>query len=93
MDVQEWEIRFTVYLVEGDTETAVNGSVFRWTSTEKEAEELFLSQWKRTYRKNKDWFADLVSKATGISETQVPGLRKTDKSPDINIIEISLSES
>lgn len=93
MDVQEWEIRFTVYLVEGDAETTVNGSVFRWTSTEKEAEELFLSQWKRTYRKNKDWFADLVSKATGISETQVPGLRKTDKSPDIDIIEIRLSES
>jgi hypothetical protein len=47
-----------------------------------------VSQWKRTYRKNKDWFADLVSQATGISEAKVPGLRKTDTSPDIDIIEI-----
>ncbi|GIS89975.1 MAG: hypothetical protein CM1200mP20_00160 [Pseudomonadota bacterium] len=52
MDVQEWEIRFPVYLVEGDRDP-VNGSVFRWTSTEKEAEELFLSQWKRTYARTK----------------------------------------
>jgi hypothetical protein len=49
---------------------------------------LFLSQWKRTYRKNKDWFADLVSQATGIGEAKVLGLRKTDTSPDIDIIEI-----
>ena len=88
MDIQEWEIRFEVYLVDGDAETTVSGSVCRWTATEEEAEELFLSQWKRTYRKNKDWFADLVSQATGISEAKVPGLRKASTSPDIDIIEI-----
>ena len=93
MDVQEWEIRFEVYLVEGDAETTVTGKVFRWTATEEEAAELFLSQWKRTYRKNKDWFADLVSQATAISEAKVPDLRKTNKSPDIDIIEIKPAAS
>lgn len=88
MDIQEWEIRFKVYLVDADAETTVPGSVCRWTATEEEAGELFVSQWKRTYRKNKDWFADLVGQATGISEAKVPGLRKTDTSPDIDIIEI-----
>ena len=93
MDVQEWEIRFEVYLVDGDAETTVSGTVCRWTATEEEAEELFLSQWKRTYRKNKDWFADLVSQATAISEAKVPDLRKTNKSPDIDIIEIKPAAS
>ena len=93
MDVQEWEIRFEVYLVDGDAETTVSGSVCRWTATEEEAEELLLAQWKRTYRKNKDWFADLVSQATGIGEAKVLGLRKTDTSPDIDIIDIKPSGS
>ena len=93
MDVQEWEICFEVCLVDGETETTVKGSVFRWTATEEEAADLFLSQWKRTYRKNKEWFADLVSKATGISGDKVPDLRKTGISPDIDIIEIKPSKA
>ena len=69
MDIQEWEIRFQVCLVEGGVETIVEGSVFRWTPDEEEADKLFLSQWKRTYRKNKDWFAALVNDATGSGQS------------------------
>ena len=57
MDIHEWEIRFQVCLIEGGVETIVEGSVFHWTPDEEEAGKLFLSQRKRTYRKNKDWFA------------------------------------
>ena len=46
MDVQEYEIKFQVCLIEDGVETVVVGSVIRWTSHEKEAGELFLAQWK-----------------------------------------------
>ena len=52
MDVQEWEISFEVCLLIEGVETAVRGSVFRWTPTAEEASELFVAQWKRTFRKN-----------------------------------------
>ena len=38
MDVQEYEIKFQVCLIEDGVETVVVGSVIRWTSHEKEAE-------------------------------------------------------
>ena len=92
MDIQEWEIKFLVSLVEGEIETIFNGSAFRWTLNEEEAGKLFLSQWKRTYRKNKDWFAALVNDATGIDQAKVHSLKKTGVSPDITIIEIKPSK-
>ncbi len=93
MDIQEWEICFQVSLVEGEIETIVKGSAFRWTVDEEEAGKLFLSQWKRTYRKNKDWFAALVNDATGIDQTKVHALKKNGVSPDITIIDIKRSTS
>ena len=93
MDVQEWEICFEVCLVEGGIETIIKGSAFRWTADEEEAGKLFLSQWKRTYRKNKDWFAALVHDATGIDQAKVHSLKKNGISPDISIIEIKPSKN
>ena len=93
MDIQEWEIKFQVSLVEGEVETIVNGSAFRWTLNEEEAGKLFLSQWKRTYRKNKDWFAALVNDTTGIDQAKVPSLKKSGVSPDITIVEIKSSKT
>ena len=93
MDIQEWEIRFQVYLVEDGIETIIEGCAFRWTPDEEEAGKLFLSQWKRTYRKNKDWFAALVSDATGIDQTKVRLLKKNGASPDITIVEIKPSKN
>ena len=93
MDIQEWEICFQVSLVDGEVETIVNGSAFRWALDEEEAGNLFLSQWKRTYRKNKDWFAALVTDATGIDKTKVHSLKKNGVSPDITIIEIKPSKN
>ncbi len=93
MDIQEWETCFQVSLVEGEIETVVKGSAFRWTPNQEEAGKLFLSQWKRTYRKNKDWFAALVSDATGIDQTKVRLLKKNGASPDITIIEIKPSKN
>ena len=93
MDIQEWEVCFQVWLVEAEIETIVSGSVFRWTSDEEEAGKLFLSQWKRTYRKNKDWFAALVNDATGIDQTKVHSLKKSGASPDIMIVEIKPSKN
>ncbi len=92
MDIQEWEILFQVYLIEDGVENIVEGSAFRWTPDEEGASELFLSQWKRTYRKNKDWFAALVNDATGIDQAKVHSLKKTGVSPDITIIEIKPSK-
>ena len=92
MDIHEWEIRFQVCLIEGGVETIVEGSVFRWTPDEEEAGKLFLSQWKRTYRKNKDWFAALVNDTTGIDQAKVQSLKKSGVSPDITIIEIKPSK-
>ena len=93
MDVSEWEIGFEVYLLENGAENTVTGSVFRWTAAEDEARDLFLAQWKRTYRKNKDWFADLVSNATGIDQHLVGELKRSGSSPDINILWVKLSET
>ena len=93
MDIQEWEISYQVCLVEGGVETIVKGSAFRWTLDEEEAGKLFLSQWKRTYRKNKDWFAALVNDSTGIDQDKVGSLRKIGVRPDINIIEIKPSKN
>ena len=93
MDIQEWQICFQVYLVEGGVETIIKGCAFRWTPDEEEAGKLFLSQWKRTYRKNKDWFAALVNDSTGIDQDKVGSLRKIGVSPDINIIEIKPSKN
>ena len=92
-DIQEWEIRFQVCLVEGGVESVVEGIAFRWTPDEKEANKLFLAQWKRTYRKNKDWFAALVNDATGIDQAKVPSLKKSGVSPDITIVEIKSSKT
>ena len=91
-DIQEWEIRFQVCLVESGIETIVEGSAFRWTPNEEEAGKLFLSQWARTFRKNKDWFATLVNDATGIDQAKVQSLKKSGVSPDITIIEIKPSK-
>ena len=91
MDIQEWEIRFQVYLVESGVEIIIEGCAFRWTPDEEEAGKLFLSQWNRTYRKNKDWFAALVNDATGIDQAKVHLLKKNGVSPDITIIEIKPS--
>ena len=91
MDIHEWEIRFQVCLIEGGVETIVEGSVFRWTPDEEEAGKLFLSQWKRTYRKNKDWFSALVNDTTGIDQAKVHSLKKSGVSPDITIVEIKPS--
>ena len=93
MDVQEWEISFEVCLLIEGVETAVRGSVFRWTPTEEEASELFVAQWKRTFRKNKDWFAALVNDATGIEHAKVPSLKKSGVSPDITIVRIKPSKT
>ena len=93
MDIQEWEIRFQVCLVENRVETIVEGSAFRWTPDEEEASKLFLSQWKRTYRKNKDWFAALCNDATRLDQAQVPSLRKTGAAPDIAIVDIKPSKT
>ena len=93
MDIQEWKIRFQVCLVEDGIESIVEGSAFRWTPDEEEAGKLFLSQWKRTYRKNKDWFAALVSDATGVDQTKVCLLKKNGASPDITIIDIKPSKN
>ena len=93
MDIQEWEVCFQVFLIEDEIETIINGSAFRWTVDEEEARKLFLSQWKRTYRKNKDWFAALVNNATGIDQTKASSLKKNGVSPDIRIIEIKPSNS
>ena len=92
MQVQEWEISFEVCLLIDGVETTVRGSVFRWTPTEDEASELFVSQWKRTFRKNKDWFADLVGEATGIEAVKVPNLKQSGASPDLEIIEVKSSK-
>tara|TARA_B110000014_G_C19937215_1_gene484898 strand:- start:2 stop:283 length:282 start_codon:yes stop_codon:yes gene_type:complete len=92
MDVQEWEISFEVCLLIEGVETAVRGSVFRWTPTEEEASELFVAQWKRTFRKNKDWFADLVCEATGIEAVKVPNLKQSGASPYLDIIEVKSSK-
>ena len=92
-DIQEWEIRFHVCLVEDGVETIVEGSAFRWTPDEEEASKLFLSQWKRTYRKNKDWFAALVNDATGIDQAKVPSLKKSGANPDIAIVDIKSSKT
>ncbi len=93
MDIQEWEIQFQVCLVEDGVETIIKGSAFRWTPDEEDAGKLFLSQWKRTYRKNKDWFAALVSDATGIDQTKVCLLKKNGASPDITIIDMKPSKN
>ena len=93
MDVQEYEIKFQVCLIEDGVETVVVGSVIRWTSHEKEAGELFLAQWKSTYRKNKDWFAALVNDTTGIDQAKVHSLKKSGVSPDITIVEIKRSKA
>ena len=90
-DIQEWEIRFQVCLVENGVESTVEGSAFRWTADEEEANKLFLAQWKRTYRKNKDWFAALVNDTTGIDQAKVPSLKKSGAAPDITIVEIKPS--
>ena len=92
-DIQEWEISFQVCLVEDGVESTVEGSAFRWTADEEEANKLFLAQWKRTYRKNKDWFAALVNDATGIDQAKVPSLKKSGVSPDITIVEIKPSKT
>lgn len=92
MQVQEWEISFEVCLLIDGVETTVPGSVFRWTPTEGEARELFVAQWKRTFRKNKDWFADLVCEATGIEAVKVPNLKQSSASPDLEIIEVKSSK-
>ena len=92
-DIQEWEIRFQVCLVEDGIESTAEGSAFRWTHDEEEASKLFLSQWQRTYRKHKDWFAALVTDATGIGQAKVPCLRKTGAAPDIAIVEIKPSKT
>ncbi|HIG15070.1 MAG TPA: hypothetical protein EYQ32_11570 [Gammaproteobacteria bacterium] len=88
MQVQEWEISFEVCLLIDGVETTVRGSVLRWTPTEDEARELFVAQWKRTFRKNKDWFADLVCEATGIEAVKVPNLKQSGASPDLEVIEV-----
>ena len=93
MDIQEWEICFQVHLVEGGIETIIKGNAYRWTADEEEAGKLFLSQWKRTYRKNKDWFAALVHDATGIDQAKVHFLKKNGVSPDITIAEIKASKN
>ncbi len=92
-DIQEWEIRFQVYLVADGVESTVEGSAFRWTPDEEEASKLFLSQWKRTYRKNKEWFAALVNDATGIDKAKVPSLKKSGATPNIAIVEIKPSKT
>ena len=92
-DIQEWEIRFQVCLVEDGVETNVKGSAYRWTPDENAASELFLSQWKRTYRKNKDWFAALVNDTTGLDQAKVPSLKKSGVSPDITIVRIKPSKT
>ena len=92
-DIQEWEIRFQIVFVEDGVENIVEGSAFRWTPNEEEASKLFLSQWKRTYRKNKDWFAALVNDATGIDQAKVLSLKKSGASPDIEIVEIKPSKT
>ena len=93
MEVHEWEISFKVCLIDAGVEVAVNGSVFRWTPTEEEARELFIAQWKRTFRKNKDWFADLVCEATGIEVVKVANLKQSGASPDLEIIEVKSSKA
>ena len=93
MDIQEWEICFQVCLVDGGIETIIEGSAYRWTPDEEEAGKLFVSQWKRTYRKNKDWFAALVHDATGIDQAKVSSLKKNGASPDIRIVEIKPSKN
>ena len=92
MKVQEWEIFFEVCLLDAGVEVVVRGCVFRWTPTEDEARELFVAQWKRTFRKNKDWFADLVCEATGIEAVKVPNLKQSGVSPDLEIIEVKSSK-
>ena len=92
MQVQEWDISFEVCLLIDGVETAVRGNVFRWTPTADEARELFVAQWKRTFRKNKDWFADLVCEATGIEAVKVPNLKRSSASPDLEIIEVKASK-
>ncbi len=92
MQVQEWEISFEVCLLIDGVETAVRGSVFRWTPTEDEASELFVSQWKRTFRKNKDWLADLVCEANGIEAVKVPNLKQSGASSDLEIIVVKSSK-
>ena len=81
-----------VCLVEGRIETIIEGSAYRWTPYEEEAGKLFVPQWKRTYRKNKDWFAALVNDTTGIDQAKVQSLKKSGVSPDITIIEIKPSK-
>ena len=93
MQVQEWEISFEVCLLIDGVETTVRGSVFLWTPTEDEARELFVAQWKRTFRKNKDWFADLVCEATGIKAVKVANLKQSGASPDLEIIEVKSSKA
>ena len=93
MDIQEWEICFQVRLVEGGIESIIKGNAYRWTADEEEAGKLFLSQWKRTYRKNKDWFSALVNDTTGIAQTKVHSLKKSGSSPDITIVEIKPSKT
>ena len=93
MKVREWEISFEVCLLDAGVEVAVRGCVFRWTPTEDEARELFVAQWKRTFRKNKDWFADLVCEATGIEAVKVANLKQSGASPDLEIIEVKSSKA
>ena len=92
MEVQEWEISFKVCLIDAGVEVPVSGRVFRWTPTADEARELFAAQWKRTFRKNKDWIADLVCEATGIEAVKEANLKQSGTSPDLDIIEVKPSK-
>ena len=93
MDIQEWEICFQICLIEGGIETIIKGSAYRWTPDEEEAGKLCVSQWKRTCRENKDWFAGHVHDATGIDQAKVHPLKKNGVSPDITIVEIKYSKN
>jgi len=86
-------IRFQVCLVEGGIETIIEVSAFCWTPDEEESGKLFLSYWKRTYRKNKEWFAALANDVTGIDQVKVYCLKKNGVSPDITIVEIKHSKN
>ncbi len=93
MDIQEWKIVLQVCLVEGRIETIIEGSAYRWTPYEEEAGKLFVPQWKRTYRKNKDWFAVLAHYSTGIDQAKVHCLKKNGVSPDITTVESKPSKN
>jgi len=93
MQVQEWDISFEVCLLIDGVETAVRGNVFRWTPTADEARELFVAQWKRTFRKKKDGVADLVCEATGIEAVKEANLKQSGASPDLEIIEVKSSKA